>query len=195
MMFYLMNTPWGQHASIYWTCHSLPVGGTIMMTSSNGNIFHVTGPLCREFTSPGEFPTQRPVTQRFDVFFDLCLNKLLSKQPWGWWFETPSWSLWRQCNDKHHSSGDQSPQTPHWQPDDSHLISSCLLSHSWVWYPGFLGHEVQCQWLIVEWETCCCINTLRPRQNGCHLSDDIFKYIFLSLTLFPRVQLIPALVQ
>ena len=40
------------------------------------------------------FPTQRPVTLSFDVFFDLCLNKLLSKQLWGWWFETllcPSW--------------------------------------------------------------------------------------------------------
>ena len=43
-------------------------------------------------------PTQRPVTRSFDVFFDLRLNKRLSKQPWGWWFETPSWSLWRQCN-------------------------------------------------------------------------------------------------
>ena len=71
----------------------------IMMTSSNGNIFRVTGPLCGEFTGPGEFPTQRPVTRSFDVFFDLRLNKRLSKQPWGWWFETPSWSLWCQCND------------------------------------------------------------------------------------------------
>ena len=70
----------------------------IMMTSSNGNIFRVTGPLCGEFTGPGEFPTQRPVTRSFDVFFDVRLNKRLSKQPWGWWFETPSWSLWRQCN-------------------------------------------------------------------------------------------------
>ena len=26
------------------------------MTSSNGNIFRVTGPLCGEFTGPGEFP-------------------------------------------------------------------------------------------------------------------------------------------
>ena len=68
------------------------------MTSSNGNIFRVTGPLCGEFTGPGEFPTRRPVTQSFDVFFDLRLNKRLSKQSWGWWFETPSWSLWRQCN-------------------------------------------------------------------------------------------------
>ena len=69
-----------------------------MMTSSNGNIFRVTGSLCGEFTAPGEFPTQRPVTRSFDVFFDLRLNKRLSKQLSGWWFETPSWSLWRQCN-------------------------------------------------------------------------------------------------
>ena len=46
---------------------------------------------------PGEFPAQRPVTRSFDVFFDLCLNKRLSKQYWGWWFETPSRSLWRHC--------------------------------------------------------------------------------------------------
>ena len=48
-----------------------------MMTSSNGNIFRVIGPLCGEFTGPGEFPTQRPVTRSFDVFFDLRLNKRL----------------------------------------------------------------------------------------------------------------------
>ena len=35
----------------------------------------------------GEFPAQRPVTQSFDVFFDLRLKKRLSKQWWGWWFE------------------------------------------------------------------------------------------------------------
>ena len=46
----------------------------------------------------GEFPAQRPVTRSFDVFFVLRLNKRLSKQPWGWWFETSSWSLWRHCN-------------------------------------------------------------------------------------------------
>ena len=51
-----------------------------MMTSSNGNIFRVTGHLCGEFTGPGEFPTQRPVPRSFDVFFDLRLNKRLSKQ-------------------------------------------------------------------------------------------------------------------
>ena len=69
-----------------------------MMTSSNGNIFRVTGPLCWEVTGPGEFPTHRSVTRSFDVFIDLRLNKRLSKQPWGWWFETLALSLWRQCN-------------------------------------------------------------------------------------------------
>ena len=70
------------------------------MTSSNGNIFRVTVPLCGEFTGPGEFPTQRPLTRSFDVFFDLRLNKLLSKQPWGWWFETSSRPLWLHRNEK-----------------------------------------------------------------------------------------------
>ena len=69
----------------------------VMMTSSNGNIFHVTGPLCGDSPVTSEFPSQRPVTRSFDVFFDLCLNKRLSKQSWGWWFETPSCSLWRHC--------------------------------------------------------------------------------------------------
>ena len=46
----------------------------------------------------GEFPAQRPVTRSFDVFFDLRPNWQLSKQSWGWWFETPSHSLWRHSN-------------------------------------------------------------------------------------------------
>ena len=44
---------------------------------------------------PGEFPTQRPVTQSFDVFFDLLLNKRSSKKWWSLWFETLSRPLWR----------------------------------------------------------------------------------------------------
>ena len=31
-------------------------------------------------------------------FFDLRLNKRLSKQSWGWWFERPSRPLWRHSN-------------------------------------------------------------------------------------------------
>ena len=36
----------------------------------------------------GEFSSQRPVMPGFDVFFDLRLKKRLSKQSWGWWFES-----------------------------------------------------------------------------------------------------------
>ena len=60
--------------------------------------FRVTGHLCGEFTGPRWIPCKRPVTRSFDVFFDLRLNKRLSKQSWGWWFETPSRPLWRHCN-------------------------------------------------------------------------------------------------
>ena len=47
----------------------------------------------------GEFPAQRPVKRSFDVFFDRRLNERLSKQSWGWWFETLSCPLWRHCNE------------------------------------------------------------------------------------------------
>ena len=68
------------------------------MTSSNGNIFRVTGLCAGKSPGTGEFPARRPVTRSFDVFFDLRPNEQLSKQSWGWWFETPSHSLWRHCN-------------------------------------------------------------------------------------------------
>ena len=46
----------------------------------------------------GEFLSQRPLTRSFEVFFDLRRNERLSKQWWGWWFETPWLSLWRHRN-------------------------------------------------------------------------------------------------
>ena len=45
------------------------------------------------------FPSQKPVTQNFEVFFDVRLNKRLSKQWRCWWFETPCRPLWRHCYD------------------------------------------------------------------------------------------------
>ena len=47
---------------------------------------------------PSEFPSQRSVTWSFDVFFDLRLNKWLSKQSKCRWFEMPSHSLLCHCN-------------------------------------------------------------------------------------------------
>ena len=48
----------------------------------------------------GEFPSRRPVTRSFDVFFDLRQNIRFNKQSRHRWFKTPSRSLWRHCNDK-----------------------------------------------------------------------------------------------
>ena len=79
-----------------------------MMTSSNGNIFRVTGHLCGEFTGPRWIPPQRPVTRSFDVYFDQRPNKRLSKQYRGWWFETLSPPLWRHRNE----NGSYSVQGP-----------------------------------------------------------------------------------
>ena len=51
------------------------------------------------FSAPLAFSLgNSPVTRTFDVFFGLRLDKRLSKQSRRWWFETPSCSLWRQCN-------------------------------------------------------------------------------------------------
>ena len=63
-----------------------------MMTSSNGNIFRVTGHLCRWI------PRTKASDASFDVFFDLRLITRPSKQSQGWWFETPSCPLWLHCN-------------------------------------------------------------------------------------------------
>ena len=69
-----------------------------MITSLNGNIFCVSGHLCAgNFPITGKFPLQRPGTRGFDIFFDLRLNKRLSKQSRPLWFETPSLSVWRHC--------------------------------------------------------------------------------------------------
>ena len=70
----------------------------IIMTSSNGNISALLALCAGNSLVTGEFSSQRPVTWSFDVFFDLRLNKWLSKQSWGWWFETTSHPLWHQCN-------------------------------------------------------------------------------------------------
>ena len=70
-----------------------------MMTSSNVNISALLA-LC-EVNPPvtAGFSSQRPVTLGFNIFFDQRLNKRLSKHSRRRWFETPSRSLWRHCND------------------------------------------------------------------------------------------------
>ena len=99
---------------------------------------------------PDEFPTQRPVTRSFDVFFDLRLNKRLSKQSRGWWFETPSRFLLRHCNVLHTCRERFSDISLYCSSKQQHLFSEfwCLQGDSLV--PPVAV-------------------TLRPRQNYYHL--------------------------
>ena len=76
-------------------CHGFP---QVMMTPPNGAYSAILTLGAANSPVTGESPSQRPVTRNFDVFFDLRLNKRLSKQSWGWWFETPSCPLCRHCN-------------------------------------------------------------------------------------------------
>ena len=72
-----------------------------MMTLSNGNISAFLVLCAGNSAVNGEFPAQVPVTQSFDVFFDLRQNKRLNKQYRRRWFEMPSRSFWHHCNVNH----------------------------------------------------------------------------------------------
>ena len=107
----------------------------------------------------GEFPSQRTVTRSFDVFFDLRLNKRLSKQSWGWWFETPSCPSWRHCN--------------------VHFCLAIKFSSSVWWittrssfYWQRLAHGQLHPWYSVE--SCYSSRPSPPGQNGRHFADDNF---------------------
>ena len=133
-----------------------------MMTSSNGNIVRVTGHLWGEFTVHRWIPRtkQRPVTRSFDVFFDLRLNKRLSKQSWGWWFDTPSRSLWRHCNIplclKHWPLGLVIPRSSGIIYFVQHSIGAGktrrkLRTHQGAWLSNYIPqHSVVCNYLAMS---------------------------------------------
>ena len=129
------------------------------MTSPNGNIFRVTGHLCREFTGPGEFPTQRPVTRSFDAFFDLRLNKQLSKQSWGWWFGTLLCPLWRRRNELFIIEIE---------------IRACINNYIYI-------HTKRLHIIIHPCQTFNgnLVNSLAPGRPGCRFKTAIFNLIFL----------------
>ena len=85
-----------------------------------------------------------------------------------------------------------------------------VLIHDWMFSLGSILQSNNiglCQWFGAEHPASHYLNTLRPRQNGRHFADDIFKSIFLnenvwipikiSLKFFPKgpINNIPALVQ
>ena len=80
--------------------------------------------------SPVQSPHKGQWRGAFDVFFDLRLNKRLSKQSWGWWFETPWRPLWRHCNDPLFSN---TPISFGATPKQRKLLSSNLLRLVFTW--------------------------------------------------------------
>ena len=115
----------------------------LMMTSSNGNIFRVTGHLCGEFTDLRWIPRTKASDAELWRFLWSVPDKRLSKQSWGWWFETQSGSLWRHSNvpSKNPSSNDHdlsyTLSTKDWtyhhrhfviNGDNIHRTKFCLLS-------------------------------------------------------------------
>ena len=84
----------------WFQCGCMSRGKFKMMMSWNGNIFRVTGPLCREFTGHRWIPRTKASDAELWCFLWSDPNKRLGKQSWGWWFETPSRSLWRHRNEK-----------------------------------------------------------------------------------------------
>ena len=134
------------------------------MTSSNGNIFRITGHLCGEFPGPqwagnspvpSEFPAQRPVTRSFDVFFDLRLNKRLNKQSWGWH------PLWR------HRNGEL----------DNYLVITCTtqsyyLDQQWLfmnWFWKKWPSHLRAKSLKIRLSTLCIISTINASKSGSNL--------------------------
>ena len=98
----------------------------------------------------GEFPAQWSVTRSFDVFFDLRLNKRLSKQSRRRWFETPSRSLWRNCNDKTHEYVNEMETFPRYWPFVRGIHRPQVNSpHKGQWRGAFM-FSLTCTW-INDW--------------------------------------------
>ena len=91
---------YGEIGLVATTCHNMLLVGVSTWWRHQMETFSALLAICvGNSPVPGEFATQRPVTRSFDVYFDLRPNKRLSKQSWGWWFETLSHSLWRHRYD------------------------------------------------------------------------------------------------
>ena len=74
------------------------------MTISNGNIFHVTGLLCGEFTGHLWIPHTRASDVELWFFYLICLYQQLNKQWRRRWLETQLRPLWRHCNASKYST-------------------------------------------------------------------------------------------
>ena len=98
-----------------------------------------------ETISTGGFPSQRASNAGFDIFFDISLNKRLNKQTRRWWFETPSRSLWRRCNDVRNSHiGDHTYPVDAQRNDNFHTKTHAVTS---FWRPNDVMVTLLFSWL------------------------------------------------
>ena len=88
------------------------------------------------------------------MFSLICaLNKRLSKQSWGWWFETPSRPLWRHCNvmRSHDDPAQWHGTTYRWISKACipahHMI--CTIRHLWITYTWSLYQKVM-SWIFFQ---------------------------------------------
>ena len=153
-----------------WTYHqNARMAYCLMMNTDHDdvikwNFFSALPALCRRNPRvAGGFPSQRPVTRSFDVFFDLSLSKRLSKESRRRWFETP------------------------WRPFDASVmrygnisVAHCLSISDLAYYHGLLYYLLSPSeqsslkfekeynkfyvWKL-PWKYC--LNTLQGRHNEC----------------------------
>ena len=147
-----------------------------MMTSSNGNIFLFTGPLCGEFTGHRLIPLTKASDAELWLFLWSASEQTVSKQSRRRWFATPSCSLLRHCNVRYESTKNCSYMYYENKTDAiSYALHSCYdadfvvaggtacfyydyLCHQWrrIWHHGdswisvifiALGLLIVCMWL------------------------------------------------
>ena len=94
--------------------------------------------LCAgEFTGHRWIPRTKASDAELWCFFDLRLSERLGNQSWGWWFETPSRSLWRHCIVNQERQGICGPRAPpHYEPMrpvqiGRHFADDILKFHFW----------------------------------------------------------------
>ena len=133
----------------------------------------------------GEFSSQRPVTRSFDAFFDLHLNKRLSKPSRRRWFETPSRPLWRNWKMTKGSIFRLARQRAAWWQDNDYIQGTKELECTRDWFTVWsrattpLHHQINMmrkmwdmlsEWLAVMLPT----NGIPCEKNVLTVSDNFY---------------------
>ena len=159
---------WNWHHLFRWPCNR-----NSMMMSPNGTIFRVTGHLCGEFTEHRWIPHIKASVAELCVFFDLRLNKRLSKQSWGWWFETLLRPFWHHC-----IMASNKKQQWHRIKNGSHFIL-CLMALPLLC--------VYLKWTLMSKHLRTCMGSVCILSYACsniNLESQVHAYIAISIPIF-----------